>query len=279
MHFVHSFWTKPYETNRWYMNDTITTKANVLLYTLSFLYLKSLNQKVVLYTDDKGKELLDFIPYDEIYLTLNDIPQDNPVMLWAQGKMYAMKNEPLDAIHIDADVMIMKNECIEKIKKELYDNDALVQHIQLDEFKAQYISPMHINYPEGISPNEKDSVNNGILAFNNQNLKDTFLNTYFNTLTQIKNNEYLKSLYENDKYFAPDLVVEQRFLYDIIKRDNYTIGTILGITKKSTMADDELGYLHYCGKRKFKIIQFLKQEINKLNPEIYNKAIDKLKQI
>lgn len=117
MHFVHSFWTKPYETNRWYMNDTITTKANVLLYTLSFLYLKSLNQKVVLYTDDKGKELLDFIPYDEIYLTLNDIPQDNPVMLWAQGKMYAMKNEPLDAIHIDADVMIMKNECIEKIKK------------------------------------------------------------------------------------------------------------------------------------------------------------------
>ena len=108
MRFVHSYWSKPMKEKRWGYEPEELQRGDLLTFALSVLYIKKLGHTIVLYTDDDGKKLLGELPYDEIYTTLNDIPEDIPPMMWAYGKFFAMKNEPLGAIHIDGDVFIKK---------------------------------------------------------------------------------------------------------------------------------------------------------------------------
>ena len=93
----HTLWTKPLKEER--------TPVTLLCYAISFHYAKQMGAEVVLHTDSLGAEMLSFLPYDEVYIDLDDIP-DNITRFWAYGKLYATKQEPLGSVHIDGDVFL-----------------------------------------------------------------------------------------------------------------------------------------------------------------------------
>ena len=83
--FVHSFWTKPCE------NDNEKLKKYILYFATSLAWLKKNNFPIVLHTDSKGKELFKNLPYDEIYTTLDNIPENISPKFYAYGKFLAMQ--------------------------------------------------------------------------------------------------------------------------------------------------------------------------------------------
>ena len=64
----HTLWTKPLKEER--------TPVTLLCYAISFHYAKQMGAEVVLHTDSLGAEMLSFIPYDEVYIDLDDIPDN-----------------------------------------------------------------------------------------------------------------------------------------------------------------------------------------------------------
>ena len=82
--FVHSFWTKPCDDNE-------KLRKYMLYFGTSLAYIKSFNMPIVLYTDSKGKEVFKDFPYDEIYTTLDNIPEDINPKFYAYGKFLAMQ--------------------------------------------------------------------------------------------------------------------------------------------------------------------------------------------
>ncbi|MDR2544603.1 MAG: hypothetical protein LBD03_03505 [Methanobrevibacter sp.] len=72
---------------------------------LSFVCLKNFNVKINLYTDNKGKELLDFLPYDNVFTVLDDLKMDP--YFFAAGKMIAFQLCEDGDVCIDSDLFIM----------------------------------------------------------------------------------------------------------------------------------------------------------------------------
>ena len=97
MRFVHSYWTAPNSKNR---------SIDIICSAYSVFKIHQLGQKIVLYTDDYGKELLKDIPYDEVYTILNGLDKKINPHIWSASKFISMQYEPLDSIHIDNDVFI-----------------------------------------------------------------------------------------------------------------------------------------------------------------------------
>lgn len=65
--------------------------------------------------------------------------------IFACGKMYAMRQEPLDSIHIDGDVFIKSEECI----KDRLPSELLVQNIENAEaYKDSFEVISHFDFPE-----------------------------------------------------------------------------------------------------------------------------------
>ena len=64
--------------------------GNIWYYALSVAYAKRSGASIDLYTDTLGSKLLSDIPYDNIYVTLDDLPSDLNPRFWAAGKMYAL---------------------------------------------------------------------------------------------------------------------------------------------------------------------------------------------
>ena len=67
MHFVHSLWTKPLIVNRRNINFKTSLITTILCNATSVAWLTHLGAKINLYADGFGRDLLDFLPYDNIY--------------------------------------------------------------------------------------------------------------------------------------------------------------------------------------------------------------------
>ena len=280
MHFVHTFWTPPKYSGDIHISKII--ECDTLYYALSFAYLKKLGQEVVLHTDDKGAEILSFIPYDKVYLTLNDIPENANHNMWACGKFFAMKNEPLDSIHIDGDVFIKSEECLNEIIKQYNDNDIVVQDIEVNVHYSDYSYLLNagIKTPPYSTSKFNDSCCKGIIGFNNQKLKDEYLELYFNLFEQISENEKLKKL---EKSVIIDLVCEQYFLKCLCDTSNYSIGVLINNFFRRYDYYKKYGYEHLMGIEKYKRPKTLskcKFELLSLYRELFSmyvKNADKLR--
>lgn len=108
-HFVHSLWTAPMQS------DKRKLEVTALVYALSVAYLKKLGCSVNLHTDSLGKKLLEGIGYDNIYLTVEEIPKNISPKIFAYPKSIALDKEPVGTIHIDGDVFIKTEECLDRI--------------------------------------------------------------------------------------------------------------------------------------------------------------------
>ena len=253
MSFVHSLYTLPIFTERNNISPMDNIHATIWNYAISLTCLKKLGQEVVLYTDDLGYRMLSFLPYDEIHLILNNIPEKYD-MMWACGKFYAMQNEPLDSIHIDGDVFILNESCLNNILSfKNSDFDLLIQDIEPD---PSYVYEMYlkkfVELPKELTTlnidKSNDSCNVGIISFNNQELKNEYFLLYFSILEKVHTSN-IKEFYDKHKDFIIDLIPEQYFLWKICE-NKYKIQTLIDFhyRNEAHLMD---GYHHNIGLDKF----------------------------
>lgn len=265
MRFIHSFSTRPISINCYDTNSIKRLLGNIIYYTASVLYLKRLNQTIVLHTDTLGKTLLGHLPYDEIHLTCDDIPKDIHPRFWAASKMYALAEEPINSIHIDGDVFIKSDKCLEAINDS--DWDIIVQNFEAASwYKKEYsIFERNEDYCKShdLILNSQGAFNTGILGFRNQELKDKFINGYKALVSYFS--QVSKFQLDNGNYNTPDLIVEQKYIYQLSKDSKVNILLDNNDAK-------EIGYQHILSMQKFSLLDKCMEIIKMLDINYYNKT-------
>ena len=272
MRFVHSLWSEPSLDDRWGIDGKDAIITNMWYYALSVAYLKRLGQEVVLHTDNFGKICLDHVPYDHIYLTLEEqIPKGICPVMWACGKFYALREEPLGSVHIDGDVFIKSKECLDIINTNDY--DLLIQNeeqtVEINMYPKDSKKLEHLIYPEYIQKVYPKAYNTGILCFNNEKLKDKFITNYFFFHEQIINDEKIKQFWDIDRETCPDIIVEQLFIHQLSLGYKALCITDVLLDTKS--------YQHVIGKKKYRCLENCKATLKHIDEELYNLTEEKEK--
>lgn len=274
MRICHSLWTNPLLDKR----DVKQLTDNIWLYALSFTYARKLADNIVLHTDINGEKLLNFIPYDKMYLSLEKLR--TPSCFWAAGKIQAQFLEPIGSLHIDGDVFL-KNTNLKKLLN--FDNyDLIAQHIEpLDDI---YINPIMIfnvlfnAVPETVyKPTLKfEPYNCGIIGFNNESLKSKYINSYFKALNYYsKNVEFIKLCNDNSEHFTPDIILEQLLLGTIAGGGNYKTKLLLNSNDIYTEATN-IDYSHLIGTSKQEQIEDVKKRLHEIDPHLFSLAQKKI---
>lgn len=258
-----------------------TLKTNEKFYnliwctTLSCLYAKESGFNIKLYTDSIAYKYLKHLPYDDIEVSLDDLPVIKSI--YANSKYYALKKEPLDSIHIDCDVFLKSKFLYNEINN-LNSFDVIVQNLEIRN-KIIFNDQPHTKYGGGwdfanlckqyfkpiwLKDKCDTMVNCGIIGFNNQTLKDTFIKSYEEGINIINN------LDKFNNNIITDLVIEQQNLYDLCVYNNYNIKYLLNA---NTIQEDAIvkGYQHLIGDSKNKYITKIKQLVYKKDYKLYNK--------
>lgn len=210
--FVHVFWTKPLlnvNKNRW--NISSQYELMLPLCALSLACLKSFNQKVILITDKKGKELLQHLNYDEIITILDDYNIQNE--FWAAGKIAALQHIPSDAILIDTDLFLYDGSLIDK----LYFYDVACSHLENTNAYKNLLELGTTFLPWLDFQKTSISSNTGIIKCNNEKLKKLFIAKYYESIDIINNTPNLMNEIEiaGGKTYCPDLLIEQFNFYNL----------------------------------------------------------------
>lgn len=298
MNFFHTYWSKPETFGRWEADYSIHIESTIYFYSLSVAFIKRLGYSIDLYTDIKGKETLGHLPYDNIFVVLENMSNNIPRCNWAAGKIESFKYAKIGDIYIDGDVFIKTEKCIDKIKNG-YQYDAMFQSIEdIDNVNNFYNTQFEYIYydnnlemgkydfPLNIPKFGKCAYNAGLILFNNQQYKDDFIYAYYYVLEQICKDKFIDDIFDLNSHFCLDLVMEQRFLYEIGK--SYNIGTLLDYWKAvdknaegyKTINDqaNELGFQHVLGFKKYEReeIEKCKGALKKVNLQIYEDAENKV---
>lgn len=269
MRFFHTLWTAPLKPKH-----IAPTVAN---FTLSATFIKNIpDAEIVLHTDDFGYRLLNHIKYDKIYVDLNSIDSNIGNYFWAYGKLFATKKEPIGSIHIDGDVFLQNIQLSKAFDETV---DIVVQSTEDDSTKKDdcYLLTQNV-YEHFEVPSKMDirwpyAYNCGVVQINNQELKKTYLNTYFKAVKNgIKDGDLPNYIiYENLKGSGKvimDIVAEQQFLHQICTENDYKVRRILYKDDLNIQAN-EIGYCHLCGPEKYNQFETVNQTLHNMNYEQY----------
>lgn len=274
-HIVHSFWTKPMIRNRRDINFIKGIELNTFSFACSAAWVIASGGKVNLYADGFATDLLDFIPYDNIYKLT--VPAHIPVCSWACGKFFALEQMPLGDVHIDGDVYLKDSKLIESVLDGT-DYDCVVQSIEDDRevLLKYYDSARKVMMDYKISTAQcslkySPSYNCGTVGFFNQELKDKYLVEYFTTLNNIIHSSGCVKAFNDDPMAVPDLIMEQQFLYELAKP--YRVHNLLGNSDTMYQTAVDIHYQHVLGRFKEQQINQIKTELAYVNPDLYKKAV------
>ena len=190
---IHSCWTKPMlkGKERWNIQNQLVT--NLWLYGYSIHCLKKIGLNADLYTDSRGLEIFDCLPYDNIYVCLDELDEYSE-RFWSAGKILSLEKAPLGAIHIDGDVFLQKPEILPILNMQGY--DCLVQmQERLSIYMETYnhLLPMiknAVGYSiKGLDYSLNTALNSGVFAFNNQQLKDDYIKGYWQMVEACHNSK------------------------------------------------------------------------------------------
>lgn len=264
----HTLWTKPLREDR--------IPVTLLCYAISLHYAKQMAAEVVLHTDSFGAELLSMLPYDEIYIDLDAIPE-NIKRFWAYGKLFATSKEPIGSVHIDGDVFLKDPSLIRYFQT---DDDLVTQSEEGEQWRTDYTyelsqAAINLDYlPNDVGLYYPLSYNCGVVQLNNPKLKDIYLDTYFRTVersladtTYDERVKLIKGCFGNRGSIIPDIVAEQQFLHELAL--DYKTSTILsgdvrtdGIRK---------GYTHLCTAAKYEMQNDIEALLQQINPDLLQK--------
>lgn len=295
MNIIQSCWTAPMTTTgqeRWNINKQV--EKNLWLYGYSVYYLKMLGQNVDLYTDSYGGTVFNCLPYKNIYTTLDELNGKVNERFWSAGKIKALEQAPLGSIHIDGDVFLKKHDVIQSLNMTGY--DCIVQMAErMSIFMKSYSQTLPMfkdaigDSISGFTYNLTEAVNCGVLGFNNQKMKDDFINGYFQILDICQNNQDFTSLlkYDLEKKIEPNVVAEQYYLKSLAEVGKYKVKHLINLTSDNFNDDwvtmneqaEELGFAHAWGSSKYAIIPAIKEILKQRNPSLYNAIKDKVAEI
>lgn len=269
MRFVHSFNTRPMAINIYNVDAMKRLLGNVIFYATSLAYLKKLGQEVVMHTDTLGARLLQDLSYDELHLTLDNIPSTLHPRLWAAGKIYALEAEPAGSIHIDGDVFIKRRSLIESMEKADY--DVMVQNVE--PWLAKYADEVHLteiaeNMPlmnYGIDITVPGSFNNGVIGIRDAELKNRYIQNY-KELSGLMSGKLRRYLDANN--VTPDLLIEQQLLYVMSK--GYKVHTLIDDISDCEEPKKK-GYQHVLTLRKFNHLDECMGVLKMLDHNTYKK--------
>lgn len=306
MNFYHVLWTQPMKKNRWYYSYEDNVRMTIYYYGLSVAYLKKLNQTIDLYTDSEGKKILEHLPYDNIYVVLDDMDKDIPGCNWAAGKIESFKYSKLGDIYIDGDVFIKRQECLDKILENTNfdgyfagvenpqqlpftsnedDPDYEIKKNKYNMIYWEYNKLMEdFDFPLNIPIYGLNACNGGLVIFNNQEYKDKYLYAYDYMLNQIKNSERIKEEYEKNGYLCLDLITEQRFFYEVGKE--YKLGFLLDYWERDNDIDyrlckqaNAIGFQHVLSNAKYDLLDRCIRNLKIVDENIYNLCFNKENQM
>lgn len=293
MKIIQSCWTAPMTTAgqlRWNITNQIET--NLWLYGYSVDYLQMLGIDVDLYTDTYGASVFNCLPYSNIYTTLDKLQGKVHERFWSAGKIVALSEAPLGAVHIDGDVFLKKQAVLDVISN-MTGYDCIVQMVErMSIFMTSYadVLPMFKeavgDRVSGFTYNLTEAVNAGVLGFNNQQMKDEFINGYNQILHLCQADPKFMSILENDteKKIEPNVVIEQYFLKSLSNVRKYSIKNILELESDNFDDDwqhineqaDEIGFAHAWGSSKYDSIPAIKEILYKRNKSLYNAITNKI---
>lgn len=306
MNFYHVLWTQPMKKNRWHYSYEDNVRMTIYYYGLSVAYLKKLNQTIDLYTDSEGKKILEHLPYDNIYVVFDDMDKDIPGCNWAAGKIESFKYSKLGDVYIDGDVFIKRQECLDKLLENTNfdgyfaglenpqqlpftsnedDPDYEINKNKYNMIYWDYNKLMEdFDFPLNIPIYGLNACNGGLVIFNNQEYKDKYLYAYDYMLNQIKNSERIKEEYEKNSYLCLDLIMEQRFFYEVGKE--YKLGFLLDYWKRDDDIDyrlckqaNAIGFQHVLSSVKYDLLDRCIRNLKIVDENIYNLCFNKENQM
>ncbi len=242
---IQTLWTKPL-----ILKHKDKLKQNMIMAYASAISIKKQGYYLKLYTDKIGYDLVKDFPYDEV-IVLDNLDDLNP-SLFATIKFLALEREPLDVVHLDYDIVLSKP-CIDfKGKDVLTQNEENYASYGKKEKQFLYANKV----PKLIS---KYGLSNnpycfGVIGFNNQQLKDIFIENYKEAMNLYRNVQIPSNL-------TLDFLFEQAFLPKVVEYHKFKPGFITSDFKKNFIplsgggtyfSDSNIGYTHYWGDTKYR---------------------------
>lgn len=271
---VYSFSTEPLRIQCYDTNNFKKFLYNIWYCALANAYAKLNGAYTICHTDSLGYTLLQYIPYDEIKISLDNLYEDGiHPRFWAYAKIKALQLEDVGAIHTDFDVFLKTKSIIDYISKEDY--DCIVQSLEsnvswYDKEKIAFKGLYNEVKTNGIDINHNDAYNTGVLGFKNKDLKDKFINTYIN-IAKIAS-KHSKDILDNNNYVTPDLIAEQLNIHYNTK--DYDVKCILNSNNIKDEAN-KVGFQHVLTQYKYvdDNINKVKKLVKKYDIETFNKLI------
>lgn len=282
MNFVHTFWSKPFLSNRFNKYQELLP---IILtdYAYSCSCIKSHGHSIRLFTDKFGADFLGFIPYDEIVIL--DNLENESIDFAAQIKFAALKQMQLDEILIDGDLFIRSHIVFEMIDSINY--DVLYSFYEPTEYTLMNFSKEKIEYYNKIltsvnnlktefiqtysrefSINDCYWPNTSLLKFSNQELKDEYIKQY----------DYHKNLLSNCDFGHswPDIWIEQKHLELLVSSKYKGRPLIYGYPSKGAdLYASTIGFTHL-GAGKVKYQEFVLKNLFELDKKLYNSVLSQI---
>lgn len=271
MRFIHTFWSKPLYNNKF---NTFNNSLNILLsnYGYSAGCVHALGERIILYADEKGAELLSFIPYDEVII-IKDLENES-VHCAAQLKFEALKQYQDGDVIIDGDLFIQNSKSLDFIRN--YDGDVLysffepfeylLYNLNIQIFSGIFYALQRIKLMDGyklpIFFKDMGWPNTSLMKFNNKDALRDYIEQYTYHKNAIKNINFGNGW--------PDVIIEQYFLRVLCDMKGYKYEPVIADYPKKEANDYalEIGYTHL-GSKKLNHIDTFNEKFKKLNPEQY----------
>lgn len=277
LRFYHSYWSKPALTaNRWQIRNQ--HYLSIIYTAISVYCLKALGQEIVLHTDKAGAELLGCLPYDKVYIDLEN--NDCPINFWASGKFLSVKNGET-GIHIDTDLFITDQKTIDV----LADNDYVITHFEktaaYKNVVNDYLKVFKIfNIAHPFNEDMPTSVNCGIVKLP-ENFKKLYVEAYFNFVNEFTKNQHLKDMssIEHQSLYAPDLLIEQLLLKKLLELEKIVPTAILEDGPMIMGGYRHESICHLLSFEKYILVPFMLKWLKKYAPDYLERINSKFKEL
>lgn len=276
MRFVHTFYSVPLLANKFNKYETSMT-FTITNYAYSAHCVKKLGHEIVLFTDEKGKELLGFIPYDEI-IVIKDIEHSKHFA--AQFKFKALQQCKLGDVIIDGDLFIKKQEALDRIKDDtnavIYSFFEPYNYTLRGTMKNYYINLLakmrKVQYLDGYELPKKWGdmgwMNTSLMRFNDEELLQEYIRQY----------EHHKHILQDINFEGewPDIIIEQYFLTQLCKnKQTKAIVEDFWVDPLYNIKSAEMGFVHL-GAAKPGYQKILNRDLSKENPELWKECVKQL---
>ena len=268
---IYSLDAFPISNNRWGLGNKF--KETIYMTALSVLYSHLWYDDIELYVDETAYKFLYMLPCN-----VTKIDTNTDVEIWMKSKIKSIEKQTKPFIHVDTDVFI--------IKKINFDFDKVIIERNDTEYYSHYKSQLDFfnQYTEDVdfwNENLGYSFNCGIVGFRDLELRDQYVNAYYEIEKIFIKNRETYSLTVPKKY-EPCIVLEQYTLASLL--DYKDIKPTLLLEKQNLAENSKkaynIGYNHIYGGKKYRsdIVGEIEFRLFKIFPYWYSQIKKALQQ-